>query len=60
MLKTQNGYSAQIVKYGSPIILIKTNSDDEDSTLDKFINITLSDNNGNEVNADDLTWKCPS
>ena len=54
MLKAKNAYSAQVVKYDSPIMPIKTSGDDDDSTLDTFISITLYDNKGNEVNVDDL------
>ena len=54
MLKTKNGYSAQVVKYDSPIMPIKTSGNEDDSTLDTFISITLYDNKGNEVNVDDL------
>ena len=54
MLKTKNAYSAQVVQYDSPIMPIKTSGEEDDSTLDTFISITLYDNKGNEVNVDDL------
>ena len=54
MLKSKNAYSAQVVQYDSPIMPIKTSGEEDDSTLDTFISITLYDNKGNEVNVDDL------
>ena len=54
MMSTNNAYSMQIVNYDSPLMPIKTSGDEDDSTIDTFISVTLYDNKGNEVNVDDL------
>ena len=54
MLKSKNAYALQTVSFDSPLMPIKTSGDDDDSTLDTFISITLYDNKGNEINIDDL------
>ena len=54
MIKKYNSYAMQIMRYESPLVLIKTKDYSNDIILNTFISITLYDEKGNEIQIEEI------